>query len=175
MRPLLGFGMIAVTVLTGAAPGQKFNEYQVKAAFIFNFASFIEWPRSAFRSPDDPFTICVLGRNPFGHALETLVEGRVVDGRSFVVRQAADVSDVNGCHILFIGSSERLRFRSILEGLKNNSVLPVGDTSDFIAAGGVVAFRLEDGKVRIEIDARAAKARNLRVSSRLLSLTQTPK
>lgn len=167
--------MIAVMLLTGAAAGQKVDEYQVKAAFIFNFASFIEWPRSAFRSPDDPFTICVLGRNPFGHALETVVEGRVVDGRSFVVRQPADVGDVSGCHILFISSSERLRFRSILAGLQNNSVLPVGDTSDFIAAGGVVAFRLEDGKVRIEIDARAAKARNLRVSSRLLSLTQSPK
>jgi hypothetical protein len=171
----LKFATIAMILFLTHAVGQKLDEYQVKAAFILNFANFIEWPAAAFTGSDDPFDICVLGSNPFGHTLESLVEGKVVDRRAFVVRYVADVRNVGGCHILFISSSERLRFRSILGGLKNSSVLPVGDTSDFIAEGGVVDFRLESGKVRIEIDAKAAREKNLRISSRLLGLSKTPK
>jgi hypothetical protein len=158
-----------------AAIGQKLDEYQVRAAFICNFANFVEWPPAAFQRPDDPFTICVMGRNPFGRTLTSLVDGKLLDRRAFVVRPVADVRQVSGCHILFISSSERLRFRSILENLKTSSVLSVGDTNDFIAAGGIVGLPLESGKVRIEISAQAAKERNLRISSHLLSLAQTSK
>jgi len=87
----------------------------------------------------------------------------------------ADTREATGCHILFISSSERLRFRSILDSLKNSSVLPIGDASEFIAEGGVINLRVEDGKVRIQIDARAAKEKSLRISSRLLDLAQSPR
>jgi hypothetical protein len=154
---------------------QKFDEYQVKAAFICNFANFVEWPQAAFKSPRDPFSVCVLGRNPFGRTLELLTKGRVVDGHDFLVRQVGDVSDACGCHILFISSSERLRFRSILQELKASSTLSVGDTNDFIAKGGVVDLKLEGGKVRVEINPQAANDKGLRISSHLLDLAKISK
>jgi hypothetical protein len=172
MFPWLRFGIIAAISLTAQARGQMLDEYQVKAAFIVKFASFVEWPAAAFKGPADPFTFCVMGRNPFGHDLENLVEGRVIDGRAFALRPVADTREATGCHILFISSSERLRFRSILDSLKNSSVLPIGDANEFIAEGGVINLRVENGKVRIQIDARAAKEKNLRISSRLLDLAQ---
>jgi hypothetical protein len=151
------------------------DEYQVKAAFVVNFASFVEWPAAAFRGPQDAFTICVLGRDPFGHWLESLVQGKVVDGRAFAVRHVNDVPQVSGCQILFLCASERLRFRSILTDLKGSSVLPVGDTSDFIAEGGVIGMRLDEGRIRIQIHAQGAKERNLRISAHLLSLAENSK
>jgi len=175
MPPWLRFGIIASILFATRAGGQTLDEYQVKAAFIVKFAGFVEWPPSAFKGPADPLAICVMGRNPFGHQIESLIEGKVVDGRAFVLRTVTDARDAVACHILFISSSERLRFRSILDMLKNTSVLPIGDTNDFIAEGGVINLRLENGKVRIEIDARAAKAKNLRISSRLLDLAQGPR
>ena len=162
-------------LLTARAGAETLDEYQVKAAFVVKFAGFVEWPPAAFNGPADPLTICVMGRNPFGHNIESMVEGKSVDGRAFALRSIAEARDAIACHILFISSSERARFRSILDLLKNTSVLPVGDTDGFIAQGGVINLRLENGKVRIEIDARAAKAKNLRISSRLLDLAQGPR
>jgi hypothetical protein len=171
----LRFGIVGLILLAASAGGQTLDEYQVKAAFLVKFASFVEWPPAAFKGPADPLTICVMGRSPFGHQIESLVEGKFVDGRAFALRTVADARDAIACHILFISSSEHLRFRSILDTLKSTSVLPVGDTNDFIAEGGVINLRRENGKVRIEIDARAAKAKNLRISSRLLDLAQGPR
>ncbi len=182
MSHWLRVGIVASLVLAALAGaqtiregGQAMDEYQVKAAFLVKFAGFIEWPPTAFKSPADPLIICVMGRNPFGHQLESLVEGKDIDGRAFALRAITDARDAIACHILFVSSSERLRFRSILDLLKNTSVLPVGDTNDFLAEGGVINLRLDGGKVRIEIDARAAKAKNLRISSRLLELAQGPR
>jgi hypothetical protein len=152
--------------------GQKADEYHVKAAFLCNFANFVEWPPSTYRSPSDPLTVCVLGRNPFGNVLESLTAGRSVDGHPFAVRYETDVRQVGGCQILFVSASERLRYRSILDAVKTSSVLSVGDSSDFIAEGGVVDLRLESGKVRVEIDAQAARQRNLHVSAHLLGLAK---
>jgi hypothetical protein len=171
----LKFGIVASLLLTTRAAGQTLDEYQVKAAFIVKFAGFVEWPAAAFKGPADPLTICVMGRNPFGHYLESLVEGKDIDGRPFALRPITDARDAIACHILFISSSERLRFRSILDLLKTTSVLPVGDTNGFLTEGGVINLHLESGKVRIEIDARAAKAKNLHISSRLLDLAQGPR
>jgi hypothetical protein len=175
MRPWLRFGIVALVLLATRAAGQTLDEYQVKAAFLVKFASFVEWPPAAFKGRADPLVICVMGRNPFAHQLESLVQGKAVDGRAFALRTVADGHDAIACHILFISSSERLRFRSILDILKNASVLSIGDTDDFIAEGGIINLRLESGKVRIEIDARAAKAKSLRISSRLLDLAQGPR
>jgi YfiR/HmsC-like len=166
------FGFLLGLLATAHAADPKPDEYQVKAAFLCNFANFIEWPSTAYKSADDTFTICVLGRNPFGHTLENIARGKAVAGHSLAVRQIGDVREANGCQILFISSSERLRLRSILGSLKNSSVMPVGDTDNFVVEGGVVGLRLQDGKVRIEIDANAAKERNLRVNPHLLELAK---
>jgi hypothetical protein len=148
------------------------DEYPVKAAFLFNFAKFVEWPADAFKGPDDPIAICVLGQNPFGTALEDVVRDKTVGSRGFVVREALNAQQASKCQIVFVTASERKRFRSLLEELKGHSILTVGEAEDFVANGGVINFKLKDARVRIEIDAAAAARAKLRISSKLLSLAE---
>jgi hypothetical protein len=148
------------------------DEYQVKAFFLYNFARYVEWPPESFKGMNDPIVICILGKNPFGGALQQAVAGKAVDGRAFVVRQVSDVPPGSNCHILFINSSERKRFRSMAERLRGCAVLSVGETPGFTADGGVVNFKLENGKVRFEIDLEAAGRERLHISSKLLTLAQ---
>ena len=162
-------------VLVSLASAQMMDEYQVKAGFVSSFASYVEWPAETFKSAQEPIAICVLGQNPFGAALHALVEGKVVEGRTFVIREIPDRRQAGDCQILYISSSEHLRLRTILESLGDKSVFSVGDTSDFIAEGGIVNLRTEGGRVSIEINSDAAKARHLRISSRLLQLARNIK
>jgi hypothetical protein len=153
----------------------QINEYQVKAFFLYNFARYVEWPSQSFKAVNDPIVICILGQNPFGSALDQAITGKVVEGRPFVVRRISDIQPGSNCHILFVNSSERKRFRSMAESLKGSGVLTVGETPGFTADGGVINFKLEDGKVRFEIDVDAAGRENLHISSKLLSLAQIAK
>jgi hypothetical protein len=151
------------------------DEYSVKAAFLFNFAKFVEWPADAFKGPEDPISICVLGQNPFGSALEDVVRDKTVANRAFVVREVLTAQQASKCQIVFVTASERKRFRSHLEELKGHSILTVGEAEDFTANGGVINFKLKDARVRIEIDTGAAEKARLRISSKLLSLAEIAK
>ena len=148
------------------------DEYPVKAAFLFNFAKFVEWPADAFKGPEDPFAICVLGQNPFGSALEDVVRNKTVANRAFVVRDVSNAQQASKCHIVFVSASERKRFRSHLDELKGHPILTVGEAEDFTEYGGIINFKLKDARVRIEIDADAAERARLRISSKLLSLAE---
>ena len=99
MNLRIRFGIALGALLPATAGGQVIDEYQVKAAFIYNFAKFVEWPPQTFKSPGDPMSICVLGQNPFGSSLEEAVNGKSVDGRRFAVRQVADMQQAGGCQI----------------------------------------------------------------------------
>jgi len=153
----------------------QINEYQVKAFFLYNFARYVEWPSQSFKAVNDPIVICILGQNPFGSALDQAITGKVVEGRPFVVRRISDIPPGSNCHILFVNSSEPKRFRSMAGSLKGSGVLTVGETPGFTADGGVINFKLEDGKVRFEIDVDAAAREHLHISSKLLSLAQIAK
>jgi hypothetical protein len=168
---------LAIVLGAACAPGLQgqVNEYQVKAVFLYNFARYVEWPSQSFKAANASVTICILGQNPFGNALEQAVAGKDVEGRSLVVRQISDFQTGGNCQILFVGSSERKRFRSMAVRLKGSGVLTVGETQGFTADGGVMNFKLEDGKVRFEIDLDAAAREHLRISSKLLSLAQIVK
>lgn len=148
------------------------DEYPVKAAFLFNFAKFVEWPADAFKSPADPIAICVLGQNPFGTALEDVVRGKTVANRTFVVREISNAQQASTCQIVFVSASERKHFRFLLDGLKERSILTVGEGDDSTANGGIINFKLKDARVRIEIDPGAAGRAGLRISSKLLSLAE---
>jgi len=151
------------------------NEYQVKALFLYNFARYVEWPVQSFKTTNDPIVICVVGQNLFGSALEQAVAGKVVGGRPFVIRQILDIQPGDSCHIVFVSSSERKRFRSIAKWLKGAGVLTVGETQGLTSGGGMINFKLEDGKVHFEIDVNAAAREHLRIGSKLLSLAQLVK
>ena len=161
--------------LSAAACGQATEEYRVKAAFLYNFPKFVEWPGRAFKGPADPCTICVLGKNFFGDALSEAVSGRLVEGRPYSILQVADVQQARFCHILFISSSERKRLRSILDAVRGTGTLTVGDTEEFAEEGGVINFKNQGGNIRLEINVTAAAEQQLRISSKLLSLAEIVK
>jgi hypothetical protein len=173
LRLSLGIG---VGLLVGAiAHGQTLDEYQVKAAFLYNFAKFVEWPSRAFHGPSEPIAICVLGQDPFGGALQETVKGKEAAGRQLLVRNISDVRGPGSCQILFVSSSERKHFSSILAGAKRGGLLTVGEAAGFATAGGIINFKLEDGRVRFEINVEAAQQNELRISSKLLSLAESVK
>jgi hypothetical protein len=154
---------------------QPVDEYELKAAFLYNFAKFVEWPGQSFRSDKDPLRICVLGQDPFGNSLRDTVSGKSIAGRSFAVTDIGDAAEAPGCQILFISSSERKRFKAILAGHRMAGVLTVGESEGFCALGGVVNFKLEGGRVSFEINVDAAAQANVRVSARVLSLARIVK
>jgi hypothetical protein len=154
----------SVVALSGEPPA---DEYQVKAAFIYNFAKFIQWPPEAFQDPTQPIGICILGQDPFGRSLDDTVVGHVIDGRALVVRHIVRVKPGTDCQILFIGSAESTRLLLIPE---ETGVLTIGESDSAALDRVIITFRLDGGKVRFDIDVDAASREKLRISSRLLSL-----
>jgi hypothetical protein len=163
-----------ISASAGATYGQV-NEYEVKAAFLYNFAKFVKWPAHTFTSPADPLVICVIGDSMVVHVLESTIAGKEIDGRRLVVRTIPDVRQLGVCQILFVSGSEQQRVPAILAGCKTRSVLTVGELEGFAAQGGVINFKVEDGKVRFEINTTAAAEQQLQISSKLLSLARIVK
>jgi hypothetical protein len=155
--------------------GQTIDEYRVKAAFLYNFTKFVQWPPEAFRSPSDPIAICVVGRDPFAGSLEQVVNGKTISGRAFVIVHADGAQQASQCQIVFFSSSESKGSRSLLKGLKKGGRLTVGETENFTAEGGVVNFTLGNGRVGFEINVTAAAEERLQISSKLLSLAHIVK
>jgi hypothetical protein len=169
-HPALVAAILGTVIAAGAQP--RLDEYQVKAAFLYNFAKFVEWPPQAFKDASGPITVCIAGETPIYAQLDAAVTGKTAGNRSFAVRRMSDAQQAAGCHILFIGLAERKRIPAILAGVRELGILTVGETPEFIADGGVVNFKLEDGKVRFEINVEAAEQEQLRISSKLLSLAE---
>jgi YfiR/HmsC-like len=162
-------------LLPSAMRGQEMDEYQVKAAFLYNFAKFVEWPARTFRTPRDPIVVCVLGPNPFGNALEEVIRGKSIEGRAFAVRHVSAAEEASLCQILFVGSGAGKRFRSLWGNLSPAGILTVGEAEGFAAGGGVINFKLDGGRVRFEINVDAAEHAQLRISSKLLGLAEIVK
>ena len=151
------------------------DEYQLKAAFILNFAKFVVWPPHATQSPADRFSICILGDDPFQGALEQKSSGKTLEGREIDVRQVSDLDSACNCRILFVSASGRKRFRAMAGGLTGNGVLTIGDVPGIAAEGAVIDFKLQAGRIRFEINLEAAEQQQLRISSKLLSLAEIVK
>ena len=150
------------------------SEFQLKAAFIYNFAKFVEWPADAFPAPDAPFVMGIIGDNPFDDTLGQTVLNKQINGHPFRVIQFKTLADLKSCHILFVSLSERKRLAEILRPLRGASVLTVSDLDHFLPAGGMIQFLMEGKKVRFAINDVAAKEAGLRISSKLLNLAKRP-
>jgi hypothetical protein len=146
--------------------------YEVKTAFLFNFAKFIEWPAGSFATPQSPFTICVLGQDPFGNILDATLQGKVIGDRPIAVRRLKDKSEGRSCQIVFVSSSESPHQADIVGNLGAANVLLVGETNGFAAEGGTIEFTLEDDHVRFAINTDAANRSGLKFSSKLLALAK---
>ncbi len=163
---------LLVCLLAAVAQAQSATEYQVKAAFLFNFARFVEWPADAFPSADAALQICMLGQDPFGRDFEQVIVDKTVNGHRIEIAHPDGIPQARACQILFIAASEKARLPTILQGLKGASVLIVGDTPGFAALGGAINFVLDDGRVRFEINLKAAELAHLKLSARLLTVAK---
>jgi hypothetical protein len=155
----------------GQARGAQSGERDLKAAFLFNFAKFAEWPAAAFPEPTTPVTLCVLGDDSLGASLEALVKGEKLNDRRLVVRLLRDPQATQGCHVLFIGPG-RGRLPEILAPLRGTGVLTVGGADDFLDRGGMIRLLLEQNRVRFDINLEAAEQSHLKLSSKLLRLAR---
>lgn len=163
---------LALLVLVLASPalgGTKVtSEYDLKAAFLFHFAQFVEWPVEALPNKNTPLTIGILGGDPFGKTLDAMVANEAVRGHKLVVRRFREVGETDSCQILFISSSEDGRLGPILSHLKGRSILTVGEGKGFAQRSGIVGFILSDRRLRLAVNLAAANASRLTISSKLL-------
>jgi hypothetical protein len=166
--------MLTVLLNVPLARGQSSTagEYQVKAAFLYNFAKFVDWPPSSFPNASTPLRICVLGQDPFGQELRDIAHGKTVNGRRLEVSNVTDLQQARSCHILFIASSEKRQIKRLLESLRGADVLTVGDTKGFAEQGGMINFVVEDNRVQFEVSRKAAEQAGLKISSKLLSVAK---
>ncbi len=169
---MLCLWVLALTPSLRAIEASAPSEYQIKAAFLLNFTKFIEWP--ANEGAGSPFSICVVGDDPFGPVLDQLVEGETVAGRKIAVRRIraeARVEPPGSCEILYVAKQEQ-NLHGVLSGA-GPGVLTVGEGDGFLDSGGMIAFVLEDRRVRFNIDQGAAQRAGLKLSSRLLGVARS--
>jgi YfiR/HmsC-like len=152
--------------------GDERGEYELKAAFLFNFAKFVQWPPSSFPSPQSQFTICVLGDDPFGKSIDEMLRGKAIGEHPVIVTRCRSLPEAAHCQIVFISSSEKKRLPEILAALKGSSTLAVGETDGFAVSGGVIQFTLEEQHVHFIINVNAAEQAGLQISSKLLALAK---
>ena len=148
-------------------------EYQVKAAFLLNFIKFTEWPPAAFEDSASPIAICILGDDPFGRTLDQIVEGEVIDGHKVIAQRIKRAPAPKSCQVLFMSKPGKETL-GILPGL-GSGVLTVGEGDAFVRDGGMIAFVIEDRRVRFRANQAAAENAGLKLSSKLLSIAKSGK
>jgi YfiR/HmsC-like len=170
-----GSVLIVIIGAPVSAQAQAVDEYQVKAAYMYNFAKFVDWPAGTLDGPAQPIAFCVLGQTPLGQPLHDTLSGKAVDQRPLVFRQLSDSKQAGMCQVLFIGSLDKKLVRQTLDEIKSLPVLTVGEAENFTNDGGIVRFVLDAGRVRLEFNLDAADGAKLRISSKLLGLASVVK
>jgi len=151
--------------------GQRGLEYEVKAAFIYNFIQFVMWPGTMTES-STPFRVCLYNANPFGTTLERTVRGEQVNGRPIVTERVAAGAPVTQCQILFVPQSQSDLQGVALRASAGRPILTVGESRDFLKSGGMINLFVESGRVRFDVNVAAAAAQDLTLSSRLLRIAR---
>lgn len=147
-------------------------EGPVMAAFLLNFARYVEWPAEAFEQSATPVNFCMMSTRKINNFVSEAISGKKIAGRSIVVRSVSKLSAVTGCHIFFIGSEVDISHAVVVKALSRVSVFSVADKNGFASAGGIANFIHVDNRIRFEINPRAAERAGLRISSRLLRLAK---
>jgi hypothetical protein len=163
--------MLAVSA-AGPVAAVAPTEHQVKAAFLYNFANFVEWPQDALGPAGSRLKVCVVGVDPFGGALDDAFRGQSVQGRRVEIVRGPSLAALGRCHILFLPQTEQRRWLDLVKELHGAPTLTVGDGPPLARQGGMVNFIVEAKRVRFEINKAAAEQAGLRISSKLLSLAR---
>lgn len=167
--------LLSFSSATGIADAQSdAPEYVVKGAYLYKLGDYIEWPAAAFASPTSPLNLCVSGEDPFGSALDSSVAGQKIAGRTIRVRRLAVAERDAGCHVLYVGGSDRQPVAQTLDAVRGTPVLTVTDAARGDATG-IVHFLVKDRRVRFDIDDESAALNGLKVSSKLFTLALSVK
>jgi hypothetical protein len=172
------FGLLFVLSccdLISAQTGRRPTEYELKAAYLYNFGKFVRWPSTVAVAPGEPFLICVLGQDPFGSTLDSTVQGESIDGKRLAVRQVSNLTDAGKCRVLFISTSEERHLDTILSELSKRPVLVVSDIPDFVNRGGAIGFVKQGEKIRFQVNLVATEKAGLILSSDLLKVAVSVK
>lgn len=189
------FVVLSLVLLAGVAGADTGPDcvdsgaYQLKAAFIYNFIKFVEWPKDKIADGNEPISVGIIGKDPFGNAFEPLKDKKA-KGRKIVVKRfkgfeelkkdnekdknklQREIKAIRKCNVLFICCTEKESQREIINSVKANSILTIGESEVFFKSGGIINFLVEDKKVRFEINNTAAKDAKLKISSKLLRLAK---
>lgn len=160
--------LVAFTTMAGTPA--EYPEHQVKAAWMFNFTRFVDWPATAFPSKDSPCVVGVLGKDPFRGELESAFTGKFLNGRKFELRRLKRDDDAAKCHILFIPAGERRAWRELQPALAKAPVLTIGEADGFLDLGAIVNFMIQDGSIAFEIDLRNAQKAGLKFDANVLKI-----
>lgn len=152
--------------------GKGTSEYGLKAAFLYNFAKYTTWPKSAFADKKAPILVTVVGKDPFGKILDQTIGGKKVGLRPFKIERISEPAKVKTAHILFLGSLKEKERRALMDRFKGKPVLVIADQKGLAGKGALAGFYLDGGKVRFEISTQATKANGLTISSQLLKLAK---
>jgi hypothetical protein len=175
-RAIAALALMAVLSVTGALKRvdavSSPTDRDVKAAFVYNFAKFVEFPSGTFSSADSPIIIGIFGDDQFSSTIEKLIKGKSVDGRRLEVRRFEKPRDCDACQMLFVGSSDSERVSSALDRVRSTTLLTIGDSDGFTRRGGVIGFVVDREKIGFEINVGAAKRHGLKISSKLLNLAK---
>ena len=174
LRTGLAIGWLLVAAAGALGENPKPTDYQVKAAYLYNFGRFVEWPVSA-AGKGEFFTVCVLGKDPFGPVLDKALAGETIGGKSVVARRISTPQESGNCQVLFLSSTEEGRLDKIIEAIDKEAVLTVSDMPQFSEHGGMVQFVLEGKRVRFEVNLTAAQNAGLTLRSELLRVATVVK
>lgn len=152
------------------AIAQAVSDYQVKAAYVYNFAKFVDWPAESFSTPTAPIRLCVLNDHAFQSQLEQIVTGKSITGRPVIAITVQTGEESRDCQVLYINSSQQSRH--IFDLLQGTSVLTVGETKGFLEEGGIINFIFQGDQVHFQVNHKAATLAGLHMSSRLLSVAK---
>lgn len=167
---MFGAIVLALAILAGSAPARAASlEFPVKAAFLYKFAPFVEWPATAFPSQDSAITLCIVGYDPFGQAIDQAVQGQHLGAHPIVVRRLESVSAGSGCSIAYLGGSRAQSVEDGLAAVRGTPVLTVTDQA-MGSARGAIHFVVKDNRVRFIIDDEAAAKNGMNISSKLMRL-----
>ena len=174
---LVGGLMLTTANALGRSPTTPSNgslEYEVKAAFLFRFAQFVEWPPSTFKESGEPFTYCTIGDDPFRGALERTLDGKTIEQRAIRVQHLNGAGKIAECQVLFIGGSrDKQHIEEALASASTLPILTVGEAEQFAKNGGAIGFCTEANKIRFEVNLDAAGKAGLKISAKLLALAKT--
>jgi hypothetical protein len=172
VRCLCLLALLGLPIAAAAQADNRAAEVQIKAAFLYKFGDFVQWPPAAFARPDAPFAIGVLGADDIAAALEQLVAGRTVQGHPIAVRRLKRGEALAGLHVLFIGQGESARLAETLAAAKGQAVLTVTESENALASGSMINFVAEDQRVRFDVALPSAERGQLKISSRLLAVAR---